>query len=486
MRVPTATQGCPVYSRSLPLSSLQLRRLLAERPQCAILESTGTITENGRETGRFSLFADQPRATFSIQNSQWKLEGDWPFSRPKPELPPLDAFRHALLATRPAGNGIDDARDLGTLFAGGWIGAISYDLAPLLEKLPRRHPLTPVPELYFGYHDCFVIEDRLTSKRIAYVVDRFHDGQQQCQLRLDQWCDTLERNASQLGERIDRNTPLVSGPLECDFTPDEYCWSVGRILEYLRAGDIFQANFTQRFRAPFAGSPADVYLRAVERSPAPFGALIRQPNWNVVSTSPERFFLLTPSGQIETCPIKGTRPRGNDPIHDLLLRDELRSSDKDRAELTMIVDLERNDLGKACLYGSVRVARHATVESFSNVHHLVSTIEGTLRPDKDVVDLLVAMFPGGSITGAPKIRAMQIIDELERCSRGIYTGALGYISDHGRADFNIAIRTLMLAGGEASYHVGGGIVIDSDPLSEYRETLAKGIRLREILLGDQA
>lgn len=362
-------------------------------------------------------------------------------------------------------------------FAGGWIGFIGYDAATLIEQLPRRLPQTgALPDIHLGYYDLFALHD-LGAKELQIVaVDRF--GDRPIRERTDRFRELVQLHG------FDRNTPerpFVDAPPESDFTPDEYCHAVEQVLEYIRAGDIFQANFTHRFQAAFHGDPAELYERCRTLSPAPFGAFLRSPDWSIVSTSPERFLLVSPDGGVETRPIKGTRPRGANQIHDLLLREELATSPKDLAELTMIVDLERNDLGRVCQFGSVQVAGHAQVESYSNVHHLVSTVKGRLRPECDAVDLLQALFPGGSITGAPKIRAMQIIDELERRRRGVYTGAIGYFSDNGNVDLNIAIRTLVVEGDLVHYHVGGGIVADSDPLSEYRETLSKGARLMQAL-----
>lgn len=199
-----------------------------------------------------------------------------------------------------------------------------------------------------------------------------------------------------------------------------------------------------------------------------------------MSASPEWFYQ-TRGEQLVTRPIKGTRPRGRDPAEDARLVRELRASPKDRAELTMIVDLERNDLGRVCRYGSIRVIDPLTVESFAQVHHLVATVEGAIRPGAGPIDVVRALFPGGSITGAPKIRSMEIIDELENCRRSLYTGAIGYFSRGGTSAFNIAIRTMLVEGDRVSFQVGGGIVADSDPEAEYRETLHKGQGLREVI-----
>ena len=457
-------------SIEMPGGGPQLRAALARQSHCVLLESGAGFGA----LGRYSIYAARPRAVFRVLGNRWQLSSGWPAKRPHRQSDPLAALRSLLAQTA-----VGDEGDL-PIFAGGWMGYIGYDIAPLIEQLPRRCPRTSaLPDLYLAYYDTFALLDHHHDLLQILALDPFAEGEAARSDRLAEFCRCLQ------GEPPpeDGGGAIVTAEPVSDFSPDEYCWTVNRVLEYIRAGDIFQANFAHRFSTQLTGSVEQLYHRCVAQSPCPFGALIRAPGWSVISTSPERFFCLSANGRIETRPIKGTRPRGQSPDHDLLLRSELEANPKDRAELTMIVDLERNDLGRVCEYGSVRVSRHAEVESYSNVHHLVSTIEGQLGPRYDRVDLLRAMFPGGSITGAPKIRAMQIIDELERCRRGAYTGAIGYLSDHGRADFSIAIRILVVDGSDVSYHVGGGIVADSQPLAEYHETLAKGRRLYEVLLG---
>jgi para-aminobenzoate synthetase component 1 len=474
-----------------------LRRGLVRLDRAAVLESAPGYGP----LGRYSLYAGYPRGIFQIVGDRWQLSADWPGARPAPATGPLEALTLLLRSTAAEADvsivhqeildnaphtadaltfsSVNDSDAMVPIFAGGWIGFIGYDIAPLLEVLPRQQRRKgSLPDLDLAYYDTFAIHDRATGVLRLFAVDRFGEGSAARGERLEHFVELLDS-----GPLEEYRGPLIADVPDSDFTPDEFCCTVERILEYIRAGDIFQANFAQRFAARFVGSISELCERCFRQSPAPFGGVIRGDGWTVVSTSPERFFLLEPDGRVETRPIKGTRARGKDQIHDLLLRADLASSAKDRAELTMIVDLERNDLGRVCDYGSVKVTRHAAIESFSNVHHLVSTVEGRLRRGLGPAELVRAMFPGGSITGAPKIRAMQIIDELERCRRGVYTGAIGYISDHGRADFNIAIRTLVVDADAVHYHVGGGIVADSNPVAEYSETLAKGRRLREILLG---
>jgi para-aminobenzoate synthetase component 1 len=255
---------------------------------------------------------------------------------------------------------------------------------------------------------------------------------------------------------------------------------VGRIRDYIAAGDVYQVNLAHRYETELEGDLPGLYLRLRRRSPAPYGAYLNFGDLHALSISPERFVSLR-AGQVRTRPIKGTRPRGADAAEDARLRAELEASAKDRAELLMIVDLERNDLGRVCQPGSVRVEELYTVEAHPTVWHLVSEVSGRLAQDRDVFDLLKAAFPGGSITGAPKIRAMQIIAELEPHRRGLYCGSIGWLGFDGDAELNIAIRTLVEHRGRAYYHVGGGITWDSVPHEEYAETQAKACALREAL-----
>jgi para-aminobenzoate synthetase component 1 len=249
---------------------------------------------------------------------------------------------------------------------------------------------------------------------------------------------------------------------------------VSRIREYIAAGDVYQVNLAQRFHTPFRGSPLALYRRLRARNPAPFGAYLEFAGAAITSISPERFLRLDATTRAaEARPIKGTRPRGATPAEDAALARALSASEKDRAENIMIVDLVRNDLGKVCRPGSVTVPKLFALESHPTVHHLVSTVTGVLAEDRDAFDLLCAAFPGGSVTGAPKIRAMEIIAELERAPRGVYCGAIGYVSNTGAMDFNIPIRTIVLRDGMATFHAGAGIVWDSEPAAEYEETLAK-------------
>jgi para-aminobenzoate synthetase component 1 len=262
--------------------------------------------------------------------------------------------------------------------------------------------------------------------------------------------------------------------LESNFTQPGYETAVQRVIDYILAGDIFQANLSQclQTRLPSGLTGFNLYRRLRKVNPAPFAAFVRFDDIEIVSASPERFLKLQ-QGRIETCPIKGTRPRGATPQADQALAAELLASEKDRAENVMIVDLLRNDLSRVCRDGSVNVPRLCELETFATVFHLVSTVTGELLPGKTAVDLLRACFPGGSITGAPKIRAMEIIAELEPTQRGPYCGSIGYIGFDGSMDTSITIRTYGIKDGIVTFQAGGGIVADSRPADEYEETVAK-------------
>jgi len=280
-------------------------------------------------------------------------------------------------------------------------------------------------------------------------------------------------------ERLEESPPppVVPGPVWLEVPVDEdiraaYLAGVRRIREYIAAGDIYQANLTWPFTARCSHSPATLYDRLRALSPAPHAALLEWPDFAIVSNSPERFLSLR-GGLVTASPIKGTAPRGVNPISDERLRDELEASAKDRAENVMIVDLLRNDLGRVCEFGTVHVPRLFEVATLPGLHHLVSTVEGRLGPGRDGLDLLRAAFPCGSITGAPKLRAMEILSELETVPRGAAMGAMGYIGFDGDMEWNVAIRTATVRNGLAHYHVGAGIVADSVPEFEYQEVLLK-------------
>ncbi|MBI4265231.1 MAG: aminodeoxychorismate synthase component I [Acidobacteria bacterium] len=269
--------------------------------------------------------------------------------------------------------------------------------------------------------------------------------------------------------------------LRSSFSHDGYLAAIGRVRDYILAGDIFQANLSQRFEVPLSDVPWTLYRRLRTRNAAPFAAYVELPDAVVLSASPERFLRVDAAGHAETRPIKGTRPRGLGPEDDAALGQALTESAKDRAENLMIVDLMRNDLSRVCLPGTVRVPEQCALERYATVQHLVSTVVGDLAPGRDALDLLRAAYPGGSITGAPKLRAMEIIAELEPSQRGVYCGSIGYWSVTGELDASIAIRTAVARGGLVYFSAGGGIVAESDPEEEYRETLDKARGIIDVL-----
>ncbi|HBX22518.1 MAG TPA: aminodeoxychorismate synthase, component I, partial [Desulfotomaculum sp.] len=361
-------------------------------------------------------------------------------------------------------------------FNGGAVGYFSYDLGRRFEVIPSLAvDDLATPDLCLGFYDVVVAVDVRTGEVTVIstgLPERGSAAVVRAQERLATVTGLLTAQPSSSGGAVVLVCDGKTGGLVSNFTPDAYREAVQRAVDYIYAGDIFQVNISQRFSAPQVVDAWSLYTRLRKINPAPFAAFLSYDDLEVISASPERFLKLEGS-RVETCPIKGTRPRGRTPEDDEFLRQELLDSEKDRAELMMIVDLERNDLGRVCEVGSVKVPELYRLEEYATVFHLVSTVEGRLHPEKDITDLLAASFPGGSITGAPKIRAMEIIEEMEPVRRGVYTGSIGYISFDGRVDLNIVIRTILATKGNFYFQVGGGITADSDPQREYVETLDK-------------
>jgi len=370
-------------------------------------------------------------------------------------------------------------------FQGGIAGYLSYDWGAELERVVRPAPdrLTPqISDVLLALYDWVIAWDHLEEKAWLISTGIEEDGRGQSEQRAAARATWVRERLLAAAPAIPDDPSPVAKPPEPNITRAEYEAGVSRIREYIAAGDVYQVNLAQRFHAPFRGSALALYRRLRARNPAPFGGYLAFAGTVVTSISPERFLRFDAGTRLaEARPIKGTRPRGTTPAKDGALAQELLESDKDRAENVMIVDLLRNDLGKVCRAGSVTVPKLYALESHPTVHHLVSTVTGVLADDKDAFDLLRAAFPGGSVTGAPKIRAMQIIAELERAPRGVYCGAIGYVSTSGAMDFNIPIRTIVLRDGMATFHAGAGIVWDSEPAAEYQETLAKARTMMEVL-----
>jgi para-aminobenzoate synthetase component 1 len=404
-------------------------------------------------------------------------------------------------------------------FQGGLAGYIGYDWAAVLERLPRpRYDDLGIWDVVLGLYDWVIAWDhrqndawiistglpetgsargRRAGERLAMVrerVDRSHGAKPGTRVRVDSprssWA--VEPTEGAQVQPAAPSYPVTGLPgmseiaLRSTFTHRGYLDTVQRVRDYIIAGDIFQANLSQRFQTSLPEEPFELYCRLRQRNPAPFAAYLDFDDVQILSASPERFLRLDPERRmVETRPIKGTRPRGLGPMHDAALGRALAESQKDRAENVMIVDLLRNDLSRVCRPGSVRVPELFAIEHHPTVHHLVSTVIGELEEGSTAFDLIRAAFPGGSITGAPKVRAMEIIAELEPTQRGVYCGSIGYLSVTGALDTSIVIRTYLVRRGQVYFQAGGGIVADSDPELEYRETLDKARGLMETLVESQ-
>lgn len=370
-------------------------------------------------------------------------------------------------------------------FQGGAAGLFGYDLCHHLERLPRpRVDDFEVPDLAVGFYDWVLAFDHL-QKRAWIISSGFPEAdperrRRRARMRLAE----IQKKLVSSPHRLEFPPPtarcqvapqypmqLLNG-LTSSFDSEPYLETVRRAIEYIHAGDCFQVNIAQRLLYPQKEHPATLYRRLRQCNPAPFAGYLDVGDYVIASASPERFLRLE-NGQVEARPIKGTRPRSADPVEDRLLAEQLQASAKDRAENIMIVDLLRNDLGRVCEYGTVRVPALCRLETYQYVHHLVSEVRGRLRPGLGPIDLLRAAFPGGSVTGAPKIRAMEIIAELEPTARGPYCGSLAYLGFDGSMDSSILIRTCTIGRGWVQFPVGGGIVADSDPNREYDESLHK-------------
>jgi para-aminobenzoate synthetase component 1 len=378
---------------------------------------------------------------------------------------PFDLLRQAL---GPPGKSVHELP-----FSGGALGYFSYDLGRRIETLPQTAANTDnLPDMAVGLYDWALVVDHL--KRRSFLVTHGRDSR-----TAQRWADLV--SCFRAAGKSRRPEPFrVLQPPRSNMDFADYTAAFHRIKHYIREGDCYQVNFAQRFESAVEGSPWACYRALRRDNPAPFSAYLNTPDCQVLSSSPERF-LQVREQQVKTRPIKGTRPRGSSRRTDLQLADELQQSAKDRAENVMIVDLMRNDLGRVCRAGSIRVPELFALESFTSVHHLVSTVTGSLAAGNDALHLLRACFPGGSITGAPKLRAMEIIEELEPHRRGVYCGSIGYLGFDGAMDSSIAIRTMVHSNGSLRIWAGGGIVADSDLQAEYRETYYKIAAMLDLL-----
>ncbi|CZQ86289.1 anthranilate synthase component i signature [Trichococcus palustris] len=434
------------------LSSAELFSLFKDREHCFFLDS-GMDPE---KLGRYSFIGFDPETKLTVE------VGGNPFDKLK-----------ALLADYH----LDYEVELP--FIGGAVGYLGYDLCHHVERLPRTAVAdVQIPDCFFGIYDGVIAVDHLLDKVYVASPGLFGDPAE--------WVAKVEREILTGAGDVMTSVgfPAVEArprkQLTGNMPKEQYLRAIDTIKDYIRSGDIYQANMTQRFQCKTNESPYALYNKLRTINPAPFAAYLDFGSGHLLSSSPERFLQIR-QGKVQTRPIKGTLPRGATEQEDRANSQQLFESEKDRSELLMIVDLMRNDLGRVCKTGSVQVTELFHIEPYSTVFQLVSTVEGELEEGVHAVDCIKLAFPGGSITGAPKIRAMEVIDEIEPTQRNAYTGSIGYIGFNGDADLNIVIRTILQKDDDAYFQVGGGIVWDSDPESEYQETIVKAKALMEAL-----
>lgn len=440
----------------LPFSSgTQLLLAVKHLDWPILLDSDAALTSSlpTAMAGRFSIAAAAPSKKLEIYNQQQLAELE--------QLRPLKStglVKESTLFNNPKINALP--------FIGGWLGYWSYDAGRLFEEQQPQQAKQDLnlPLICMGYYDWALVTDHLLQE--TWLVGEFSQ-----QLVADITQHLNNKKTCQA------NSFKISQPFVSNLSYADYQTRFNQVQALLLSGDVYQVNLAQRFSASYQGDLYQAWQLLREQIAAPFSAFMDFGTTTILSLSPERFLQASAEGLVETKPIKGTRPRGKTAQEDQQLANELLSSSKDRAENLMIVDLLRNDLGKVCKPGSIKVPDLFTLESFTNVHHLVSRITGQLAAGKDNLDLLTASFPGGSITGAPKLSAMQIIDALEPQQRNVYCGSIGYLDKRGGMDFNIAIRTFIAHQNQLHISAGGGLVADSNGASEYQETLDKVSRL---------
>lgn len=437
------------------LSSFEIFTIFKDEKDSFILDSA----MDPNKLGRYSFISSNPFKVLKYKNN---------------EENPLNNLQYELKKYKVKNNTY-------LPFVGGAVGYLSYDLGNYLEKLPKTaKDDTNVYDLYFGFYNYVIVIDHLEGKTYIATPDLDIEKEKTILKLVEEKIKNAEIRGIDNICYEEKNIESIK--LKSNFTKEEFKNAVKKVQNYIKQGDIYQANLTQRFSGKTNLSSYELYRDLRRISPAPFGAYLNFEGYNILSNSPERFIKCI-NNKIETRPIKGTRPRGINKEEDLRLQEELKNSEKDRAELLMIVDLERNDIGRISKIGSVKVPELFVIEPYANVNHLVATVVGEIEDNKDCIDVIKATFPGGSITGAPKIRAMEIIDELEPTQRNVYTGSIGYIGFNGDMDLNIAIRTIVKEDDNVYFQVGGGMTWDSNPDDEYQETLDKAKSIMKALRG---
>ena len=432
---------------------------VADWPWAVFLDSGRPFVEQGR----YDIIAADPMLAVITRGAQTEVHAG--SSVDVSTRDPFDILRDCLGGPGECVHGLP--------FSGGALGYFSYDLGRRIERLPEQaEDAEQIPDMAVGVYDWALVVDH--HERRSFLVSQGRDSRSAAR-----WPGLLSRFRSVCPGPVRQAFRVTDAP-QSNMSFDQYSEAFHRIKHYIREGDCYQVNLAQRFDTRVEGSLWQAYRMLRQWNPAPFAAYMNTPYCQLLSCSPERF-LKVRDGVVETKPIKGTRPRSQRPEEDARLARELRHSQKDRAENIMIVDLLRNDLGKVCVPGTIRVPELFEIESYATVHHLVSTVTGELGEGSDSLDLLRACFPGGSITGAPKLRAMEIIEELEPHRRGVYCGSIGYTGFDGAMDTSIAIRTLVHSNGSLRFWAGGGIVADSELEAEYQETFDKVTAMLKLL-----
>ena len=452
------------------IPAVEIFRIYEREPGAAFLDSSLV-----NELGHYSVIGRCPYLKLVKDGKTFTING-----KPETETTFEDYMREYL-------NTHEDKNDSRLPLVSGAVGYFSYDYGRKQMGVPSgEKDLVTIPEAVLTFYDCFVVED--CQEKRTYLVSNGISGNAAAQIgamerAILESIKNRKQEESETGENINaRNSHREKFKIQIhpNFEKEEYKQAVDRMIQYIIEGDIYIANMTQQLTIESEKQPLDVFYHLRKNNPSPFGGYLDFGDYQIVCASPERFLKMK-DRHVNTRPIKGTRKRGATPEEDQMLRQELADSGKDKSELLMIVDLERNDLNRVCTPGSVKVTELFTVEAYATVFHLVSDIEGTLEDGKNVMDLLEATFPGGSITGAPKYRAMEIIDELEHGKRNLYTGSIGYLTLDGSCDFNIVIRTALHKNGKYHLGVGGGITAESDLEFEYEETLQKAKAILDAL-----
>lgn len=444
-------------------------------PMPFLLESSLDV----RSMGRYSFFGSDPFLTLTIREDACCIEeGGRPRKKKGTPLLILSELLDRYHMTPDKRNPVP--------FSGGSVGFFGYDFGFLLERIRREKKSdASVPLAMFGFYDSVVCLDHWTDRVIVFSSG-FPEKKSPLRRR------RAEERLRQTLKKLEAVRPCREGQealqarlrykdLFSNFTRNRYMAALRRAKEYIACGDIYQVNLAQRFQASLKIDDWALYQRLIRNFPVPFSAFLKTKEFSILSASPEKF-LEFDGRRVTTRPMKGTRKRTGRTAEDRKMKKELWESKKEKAELLMVVDLERNDLGRVCAYGSINVSAPRVIETYANVFQATAEVQGLLHRDKDRLDLIRACFPGGSVTGCPKIRAMEIIEELEPDPRGVYTGSLGYLSFHNTMQFNMLIRSFLKKHDDIFFHVGGGIVADSEPGFEYEETLVKAKALQDALM----